>query len=376
MDHQVKTFFNLIQEVQKPGLCYRCGGCAVFCTAINYGALVIDKNGRPAYGDIEKCIECGLCYSICPEIKDLDEETKRQAAWSEPIGRVIETTVVRASDPELRTQASDGGAVTALLLHLFDRNRIDGAIISRSVGKFQRQPFLATTREEIKSAPGMFLDTSHGMERFSDAYMTFSTIEEFDPMIKKGLKRVALVGTPCQIKALRKMKVMHLVPSDAIKVCFGLFCSGNYSFGPEDQQKLARLADIHWKDVERINIKEELIITLTSGEKKTLDLAELDFMKRFACHYCADYSAEFSDISFGGIGAESGWTTAITRTPLGRAILADGRSMGSVDQFSVKDNPEFASYALAQVRNASFVKKKNARYKRRTLKNDPVQVQI
>jgi hypothetical protein len=35
----MKTFFNLIQEVQKPGLCHHCGGCVTFCTAINDGAL-------------------------------------------------------------------------------------------------------------------------------------------------------------------------------------------------------------------------------------------------------------------------------------------------------------------------------------------------
>ncbi|MFH2093138.1 MAG: Coenzyme F420 hydrogenase/dehydrogenase, beta subunit C-terminal domain [Pseudomonadota bacterium] len=372
----MKTFFNLIQEVQKPGLCYRCGGCAVFCTAINYGALTIDQNGRPAYGDIEKCIECGLCYSICPEINDLDEETKRQAAWSEPMGRVIETTVVRSFDPKIRQTASDGGAVTALLLHLFDRNRIDGAIITRPVGKFQRQPFLATTREEIANSSGLSLDTSHGMKRFSDEYVTFSSIEEFDPMVKKGLKRVAMVGTPCQIKALRKMQVMNLVPSDAIKICFGLFCSGNYSFGPEEQARLAQIAGTFWNDVVKINIKEQLIITLKSGDKKTVAIQDMEFMKRYACRYCGDYSAEYADISFGGLGAKDGWTTIISRTPLGRAILADGRSLGSIEQFSVKEHPEFASTALQKVRDASFAKKKAARYKRRSLKSEPVQIKV
>lgn len=372
----MKTFFNLIQEVQKPGLCTRCGGCAVFCTAINYGALEIDENGRPAYGDIEKCIECGLCYSICPEINTLDEETKRQAAWSEPMGRVIETTVVRSSDPAVRKQSSDGGAVTAMLLHLFDRNRIDGAIVSRPVGRFQRQPFLATTRQEILDSSGLDPDTSHGLKRFSDEYVTFSSIEEFDPMVKKGLKRVALVATPCQIKALKKMKVMNLVPSDAVKICFGLFCSGNFSFGPDQQKKLAQIAGISWDEVARINIKNKLIITLNSGETKTIDIKEMEFMKRYACHYCQDYSAEYADISFGGVGAKDGWTTVISRTPLGRAVLADARSMNALEQFSVKDNPEFASLALQSVRDASYAKKKSARYRRRQLKIDPVQVKV
>jgi len=372
----MKTFFNLVQEVQKPGLCYRCGGCATFCTAINYGALEIDKNGKPVYQDMEKCIECGLCYSICPEITDLDEETKRQAAWSEPMGRVIETTVVRASDKRIQDRAMDGGAVTALLLHLFDKNRIDGAIVTRPVGKYQRQPFLATTREEIAESAGMFFDTSHGMKRFSEEYMTFSTIKEFDPMIKKGLKRVALVGTPCQIKSLRKMQVLNLIPSDSIKFCFGLFCSGNFTFGINEQQKLARIAGISWEDVVGINLKDKLMITLGSGEIKTVELEQMESMKRYACHYCPDYSAEFADISFGGIGADAGWTTVITRTPLGRAVLADSRSSESIDQFNVKDDSGFASRALREVRKASSAKKKKARYKRRGLQARPVQVRV
>ncbi len=372
----MKTFFNLVQEVQKQGLCYRCGGCATFCTAINYGALEIDRTGKPVYGDMEKCIECGLCYSICPEINELDEETKRQAAWSEPMGRVIETTVVRSSDPLVRDRATDGGAVTGLLLHLFDRNRIDGAIVTRSVGKYQRQPFLATTREEIQNSGGLLFETSHGMKQFSDQYMTFSTIEEFKPMIKKGLSRVALVGTPCQIKSLRKMQVLSLVPSDSITFCLGLFCSGNFTFGETEREKLAEIAGISWANVVRINLKDKLIISLNSGETRTVELEQMKGMKRYACQYCSDYSAEFADISFGGIGALEGWTTVITRTPLGRAVLADSRSFKSIEQFNVEDNAGFASNALQEVRKASALKKKKARHKRRDLTNRSVQVNI
>lgn len=373
----MKTFFNLVQEVQKPGLCYRCGGCVTFCTAVNYGALGIDADGKPVYQDMEKCIECGLCYSICPEINDLDEETKRQAAWSEPMGRVIETTVVRSSDPEIRKRASDGGAVTALLAHLFDRNRIDGAIVTRPAGRFQRQPFLATSREEILGSAGFSIDTSHGIEQYSEEYLTFSTIREMDSLLKRGLKRVAFVGTPCQIKSLRKMQVLNLVPSESISLCLGLFCSGNFVFGEKEQQMLAAEAKISsWDEVERINIKGELILTLKNSEKISISLEKMEQMKRYACSYCPDYSAEFSDISFGGIGAEEGWTTLITRTPLGRAVLADIRSFERIEQFDVRVNPEFASQALQKVRKFSSEKKKRSRYRRRELQGKSIIVQI
>src|SRR4030065_557807 len=105
----MKDFSHLIEEVQKPGLCLRCGGCVTFCTAINYGALELDSEGKPRYADESKCIECGLCYTICPEIGELDEETQKRLAWQAPIGRVIEINVARAMDPSIRATATDGG---------------------------------------------------------------------------------------------------------------------------------------------------------------------------------------------------------------------------------------------------------------------------
>lgn len=362
----METFFNLIQEVQKPGFCHRCGGCVTFCTAVNFGALEIDDDGKPRYGDIEKCIECGLCYCICPEVDELEDETRRKAAWSEPNGRIIETSVARAADPAVRETATDGGVVTAMLLHLFDTGRIDGAIVTKAAGPFKRRPCLATTREEIADAAGFYFDTSHGMKHMSDKYVTYSSIEEFAPMVKKGLRRVALVGTPCQIKAFRRMEVLGIVPADSVSYCFGLFCSGNFTFTDDQRTKLAADHDFSWETVKRINIKEAFMVHLNNGDIRTIALDDLDFMKRYACKYCPDYTAEFADISFGGIGAEPGWTTLITRTPLGRAVYADAKE-GAVEEYSAANNPSFASDALAALREASAAKKQTARRNRRDL---------
>jgi len=362
----MKTFFHLVQEVQKPGLCHRCGGCVTFCTAINYGALELDAEGKPQYADMEKCIECGLCYAICPEIQELEEETKRLVAWSAPMGRIIETSVLRARQAQIREQATDGGVVTALLVHLFDSGRIDGAIVTRQINPYQREPFLALTRQDILDSAGFHIDTSHGMKRFSDRYLTYASIEELQPVLAKGLRRVAFVGTPCQIKSVRKMQAMEIVPSESIAYCLGLFCSGNFLFGPEQRDKLAELGGFSWDKVRKMNIKDSFQVHLTSGEIKNIDLDQLAFMKRVACRYCPDYTAEYADLSFGGLGAEEGWTTVLARTPLGRAILADAKEE-NLEECDHRIHPKYATQAFKAAMDWSEDKKSRAEEHRQEL---------
>ena len=256
--------------------------------------------------------------------------------------------------------------ITALLTHLFDTGKIDGAIVARATGKFQRSPSLATTRDEIVESAGFYFDTSHGINQLNDRYLTYSSIEEFAPMMQKGLRRVALVGTPCQIQSVRRMEALEIIPSDSIKFCFGLFCSGNFIFGAIQRKQLTDSHGINWEQVKKINIKETFRIHNNDGSLTEIPLADLDFMKRHACKFCMDYSSEYADISLGGIGAEEGWTTVITRTPLGRAVFADARGR-SVEEYRSADNLASVSQALSSTREASGAKKQAAEKNAKTL---------
>jgi coenzyme F420 hydrogenase subunit beta len=356
----MKTFADLIEEVQKPGLCHHCGGCVTFCTAINYGALALDDDGRPRYRDRDKCIECGICYAICPEIKEHEEETKKHVSWHPPFGRIMGTTIARSLDPQVRAQATDGGAVTALLLGLLDKGHIDGAVVAKKAGLFKREPWLALTREDLLAAAGFHFDSSHGMERFSEVYSTYSpSIAQLQQVTKKHLHRVAIVGTPCQINTLRRMEVMGLVPTDTIKYYFGLFCAGNFVFGEPERRQLEALGRFKWEEVRKINLKEELMIHLRNREVRFIPLEKLDFMKRHACHFCSDYAAEYADLSFGGIGAAEGWTTVITRSRVGETLMS--RSLGKyLEEYDRKSSPHLKKEVLAKVSQYCELKKQRA----------------
>jgi coenzyme F420 hydrogenase subunit beta len=137
-------------------------------------------------------------------------------------------------------------------------------------------------------------------------------------------------------------------------------------FGEKQREKIANIGGFQWGDVIKINIKSDLMVHLKNGETKTIMLDELEFMKRFACYFCPDYSAEYADLSFGGIGAEEGWTTVITRTPMGRAIMADARSKAIEINRQAK-RPNSASKALKTVQTWSARKMKVAVKNRKSL---------
>ena len=124
----------------------------------------------------------------------------------------------------------------------------------------------------------------------------------------------------------------------------------------------------------KINIKEELIIHLVNGETRLIPLDRLGFMKRYACQHCDDYSSEFADISFGGIAAQEGWTTVITRTPLGRAAFAHARDEGDLEIYPRVKNPRFASEASSKILEWSEKKRKQSLKNREKLIKQAVDV--
>ena len=360
----MKTFFNLIEEVQNPGLCVRCGGCVSFCTAMNYGALELDEEGKPRLRDVEKCVEGGLCYTVCPETHELDEEVKEISSWKAPMGCVLDTSVARARDPAIRERGTDGGVVTALLLHLLDKGRIDGAIVTKKTGLFQREPWLAQSREEILEAAGFHFDTSHGLELFSELYSTYSPFAvEMRRIKNKHIDRLAFVGTPCQVNTIRRIQALGIAPAKTIKYVFGLFCTGNFVFGPKQMARLEKIGDFKLNEVAKLNIKEKLMVHLHNKEVRYISLDRLDFMKRYACHFCSDYTAEYADLSFGGLGAPEGWTSVITRSLDGQTLLTEALTR-VIEPYPHKGSPHLATDVLEKAKAWSHKKKNFAKKNR------------
>ncbi|WP_022667555.1 Coenzyme F420 hydrogenase/dehydrogenase, beta subunit C-terminal domain [Desulfospira joergensenii] len=355
-----KTFSDLIREVQEEGKCSHCGGCVTFCSAVNYGALKMDPEGSPVYRDREKCLECGLCYSICPQTSELDREIRQNSKWKEPLGNIIGIAVTRAKEIDIRKNGTDGGVVTAILTYLMDTGRIDGAIVSRNTEQ-GRVPCLTTTREGILASAGSHFSSSQGMVQFAREYGTFSpSIEALAGLRQAPLDRIAFVGTPCQINTIRKMQALSILPADSIKYCLGLFCSGNFSFTGSLFRALEKKYGFSRENIEKINIKDDFIFSLFSGKTLHIPIDELTPVRRHACNFCDDFSAEYADISFGGLGAENGWTTSIARSSTGKDLFDQAREK-VLESYGFQDNPKFITQAEEKIFRMSGQKKERAK---------------
>jgi coenzyme F420 hydrogenase subunit beta len=333
METDVKTFHDLIKLVQQNNFCGKCGGCVAFCSADNLGALEVGPDGMPRFADEGKCLKCGICYMICPNIYDLDEELKKKTEWEPPIGPMKDLVSAQTTNPLVREKCTDGGVVTSLLLYLMDNHLIDGALVSRSDGPFHRGPMLATSGEEIISASGSHYDESFSVIKLGSHYSTYSPAMQELKSLRKGLiDRVAMVGTPCQIHTVRKMQVLGIIPSDVIKYCFGLFCMENFSFDDIQMRHLEKKYGFDLTQVIKVNVKEDFLIYLKDGRVIHIPFEEIDSIARPACLVCPDFSAEFSDLSFGGLGSPEGYTTVLIRSERGKRIYRGAMTAGYIKE--------------------------------------------
>jgi len=329
MSSDAKTFQDLRTEVQQHHFCGKCGGCVAFCSADNLGALTVGPDGMPSFADEEKCLRCGICYLICPNIRELDDELKNRTNWEPPIGQVKDLTSARSTNPLVLRKGTDGGVVTSLLVYLMDHHLIDAALVSKSDRPFQRFPFLATTSEEIVSAAGSHYDESFSVVELGSQYSTYSPVlPQLKGLRKASLDRVAMVGTPCQIHTVRKMQLLRVIPSDSIKYYFGLFCMENLSFNDAQLETLGEKHGFVPAQVVKINVKEDFHIYLRGGGIIHIPFEDLDPIARPACMVCPDFSAEFSDLSFGGLGSPEGYTTVLVRSETGKRVYQGALAAG------------------------------------------------
>jgi coenzyme F420 hydrogenase subunit beta len=128
------------------------------------------------------------------------------------------------------------------------------------------------------------------------------------------------------------MQVLGIIPSDVIKYYFGLFCMENFSFNDVQLKHLEKRYGFDLAHVTKVNVKEDFFIYLGDGRVIHIPFEEIDSIARPACLVCPDFSAEFSDISFGGLGSPEGYTTVLVRSEKGKMVYRGALTAGYIKE--------------------------------------------
>lgn len=318
----VKVFNDLINEVTTPGYCISCGACVASCPFV----CLTMEGGIPVLK--KACVNCGICYGECPQVIDSRQlEQKifgRKASDEEVFGVYQQALSIEARSSDIKARAQDGGAVTALLASLIEGGFIDGAIVM-GVGPlpWQPTPRVAMARNELIECAG----TKYAMGPL------FLGLR--DAVDLHYCSRVAVVGTPCQITASRRMQLSELTNrrlGGTIVLHLGLFCEHAFEYEKFFRGIIQTQLRTPLPEVVKFDIKRGRFI-IYCRHKPRRELA-LEAVQRYVCQsckVCMDFAAELADISVGSDGSPIGRSTVLIRTQTGSEAFDIARRFRELD---------------------------------------------
>ncbi len=255
------------------------------------------------------------------------------------LGKYKSCVSARSTNKEILKRAQDGGIVTSLFAFALDEGIIDGAIVAATkdfaakypskvmadnsnfdmIEPWRPIPAVVNTKEELFAAAGTKYNISPNVSLIKEATRSF------------GLDKIGIVGTPCQMQAVRKGQLYPIGLRDvgaSIALAVGIFCMENFPY-----QSVLQLVEDHaamkMEAVKKMEIgKGKFWVYGKRGQVVSLPLKVTHKYEQPGCHVCLDYVANLGDISTGSVGSPDGWSTVFVRSKIGDAVWAKAIAAG------------------------------------------------
>ena len=258
------------------GLCYRVCEELVGVSAINAQNRGVFRDVDTPYGELsEDCIGCGACALVCPtksilerkniyplssaDIKDMEEEFL-SGTIDDDLGVNREMFAGKSS-----IEGQDGGMVTSILQQGIETGLLDAAVVAQKNTSCGANAALVDETDLILQARGT-------------KYVRVSVIAPLMDALKKGKRRIAVVGTPCQIRVVRKLQRQGYFNEkfpDAEIFLIGLFCFESFDY-ESLKSHIRELFGIDLDSAERMQIARGKFIVTIDGKEYSCRVRELE----------------------------------------------------------------------------------------------------
>lgn len=338
------TFKRMMNEVVAYGSCCECGACVLVCphNVIDYvdgKPKQVAKASAPFdYCGISEGIGCDVCAQVCPRLDGREYHLRDAVLPRAPgvlediFGRYRRIVAARCTDPAVLARCQDGGVVTAMLVHGLREGLFDGAVVAAADDDRPAAPAprVVTTPEEAIAA-------GRSWYTYSPNDLALAEAE------RRGLRRVAFVGVPCQVTPVRKIqqadpaflvngrkKEKHLERQrkflkgfgEIVDFTIGLLCTEVFTYEGLMVQRIQQDMGIPLDTVRKFNVKGKVLIYRTDGQVVEMSLHKAQEYARPECHHCGDFTAELADVSCGGVACMD-WTITVLRSARGEALFDD-----------------------------------------------------
>jgi coenzyme F420 hydrogenase subunit beta len=304
---------ELVNDVAKRDLCIGCGMCVNICPYFK------TYKGKSAM--VFPCtLEQGRCNAHCPKT-EVDLDALSRFFWNEaydgaPLGRFRRIQAARAGGV-VGGGFQGGGTVSALIAYALNIKLVNGAVLTGAEG-IEPVARLVKEPEQVAACAG-------------SKFIAAPTLAALNEGIREGARRLAVVGTPCQMTAVAQMRMNPLEREDfedPIALAVGVFC--NWAL---DHRQLVEYLS------ERVDIggivgmdipppPAEVLVVKTRDGERHFSLKEIRRLIPHTCFICPDMTAEWSDVSVGMYEGRPGWNTLLIRTQVGLELVeraaADG----------------------------------------------------
>jgi len=138
-------------------------------------------------------------------------------------------------------KGQDGGMATALLLSGFESGLFDAAIVVKRTVGYKAEAIIAESVKEILNARGT-------------KYSRVKMMSKVGELVEKGKRKIAIVGTPCEVRTARKIQQQLLKEYPSLEITIvGLFCFEAFDYD-KLKEETARLLGVDLDKAEKTQI--------------------------------------------------------------------------------------------------------------------------
>ncbi len=358
-----------IQDVVRSGLCNRCGTCV----GLSGGKIRFrDRTGKYLPEILNDDPETGREMLKYCSGKGFDFPGQSKGIYGEEASHNIFTGSYRniyignATDEEIRRQGASGGIISAILIWLLEKGRIDGAVVlgMSKEEPWLTRPFIATTRAEI-------------LEAAQSKYI-ISSVNEILPEMEKFEGRLAYVGLPGQVQSIRLLQQDDHPSVKNIEYIFGPFYGNTLHFSSvrsflrsyreKDYRKIRKLYFRYgeWPGNMRVELESGRAIELPKFHANYL----IPFHIVKNSLLCTDLSNEFTDVSGGDAWAPvyeergKGFSMVLSRSGKGQELLDEMLKDGSLvlDPIEESEAITMHSHGYDLKKRGTFIRMKYRRW--------------